>query len=207
MSETSAQQQEKQTRDSKKERIVNIISSVIDKVGKDEQVSLGSILTELRDLLIVIEETRQDIGLARPADITGKHIPGATDELDAIIAATSEATGTIMDCCDIIQEKAGGIEGEAGAAIIDETMKIFEACSFQDITGQRVSKVVKTFQDIEDKIDKLVSVLGIKVSGRGADEDTRVGDERLLNGPQLADQAISQDDIDKLLAELDDATE
>lgn len=194
---------ENQTTDNKKERIVNIISSVIDKVGQNEQVSLNSIMTELRDLLLVIEETRSELGMARPGEIKGKHIAGANDELDAIVQATSEATGTIMDCCEKIQEQAGTIEGEAGTIITDETMKIFEACSFQDITGQRVSKVMQTFATIEEKIDKLVSVLGIK-GGEGEEEDTRSADEKLLNGPQLANEAISQEDIDKLLAEFDD---
>ncbi len=195
---------ENQTADNKKERIVNIISSVIDKVGQNKQVSLNSIMTELRDLLIVIEDTRKELGMARPADIKGKHIPGATDELDAIIEATSEATSTIMDSCDVIQEKAAEIGGEAADAIAAETMKIFEACSFQDITGQRVSKVVSTFTEIETKIDRLVSVLGIKGTGEDEEEDNRTGDERLLNGPQMASEAISQEDIDKLLAEFDD---
>ncbi|MGH1455672.1 MAG: protein phosphatase CheZ [Alphaproteobacteria bacterium] len=194
--------QENDTADNKKQRIIGIISSVIDKVGKNEQVSLNSILTELRDLLLVIEETRKELGSARPGEIKGKDIPCATDELDAIIDATSEATGTIMDSCDVISEKAGEVGGENGDVIVGEVMKIYEACSFQDITGQRVSKVVKTFHEIEEKIDRLVAVLGIKAP---ADDggDTREGDEKLLNGPQMPDQAISQDDIDKLLAELD----
>ncbi len=197
----------RETADNKKERIVNIITSVIDKVGKNEQISLTGILTELRELLLVIEEMRRDMGMARPSDITGKHIPGATDELSAIVEATSEATGTIMDCCDVILEKAGEVGGDNGDAISAEVMKIFEACSFQDITGQRVSKVVKTFGDIEEKIDKLVSVLGVKVSSIPEEEDNRTEDEKLLNGPQLADQAISQEDIDKLMAELDGVSE
>ncbi|MGH1403512.1 MAG: protein phosphatase CheZ [Alphaproteobacteria bacterium] len=192
-----------QENSNKRERIVKIISSVIDKVGQNEQVSLNAILTELRDLLLVIEETRTELGMVRPNDIKGKHIPGATDELDAIISATSEATGTIMDCCDVIQEQAASAGGEAGDSITNEVMKIYEACSFQDITGQRVSKVIKTFQDIENKIDKLVGALGID-HDEIPEEDEREGDERLLNGPQLTDQAISQDDIDKLLAEFDE---
>ena len=191
-----------QDSDNKKKRIIGIISSVINKVGENQQVSLNCILTELRDLLIVIEETRSELGAARPTDIMGKHIPGATDELDAIISATSDATGVIMDCCEVIQEKAGAAGGENGDAINEEVMKIYEACSFQDITGQRVSKVVKTFSDIEEKINKLVSVLGIK-DADGEEVDSREGDEKLLNGPQLSSEAISQDDIDKLLAELD----
>lgn len=203
MSEGAARQGDAKNPDNKKERIVKIISSVIEKVGKNEQVSLNSILTELRDLLIVIEETRQEIGAARTSDIMGKHIPGATDELDAIVGATSEATGTIMDACEVIQEKAMAMGSDEGNIIVDETMKIFEACSFQDITGQRISKVVKTFHEIEEKIDKLVAVLGISAAHILPEEDKRVGDEKLLNGPQMPDQAISQDDIDKLLAELD----
>ncbi len=206
MSKISKQENNEENADNKKERIVSIISSVIDKVGKNEQVSLTGILTELRDLLLVIEEMRRDMGMARPSDITGKHIPGATDELSAIVEATSEATGNIMDCCDVILEKAGAVGGENGDEISAEVMKIFEACSFQDVTGQRVSKVVKTFNDIEEKIDRLVSVLGVKVSGE-PEEDNRSGDEKLLNGPQMADQAISQDDIDKLMAELDGVAE
>lgn len=186
----------------KKDRIVSIISSVVNKVGHDEKVSLAAIMTELRDLLLVIEETRQDLGMVRPTGITGEDIPCATDELDAIVASTSEATGTIMDCCDVIQEKAGEVGGENATAITDEVMKIFEACSFQDITGQRVSKVVKTFRNIEEKIDKLVSVLGVNVSTVKG-EDTRQGDDALMNGPQLSGQGVSQDDIDKIMAELD----
>ena len=199
---SNASADENNTTDNKKQRIVEIISSVVEKVGKNEELALNSIVTELRDLLLVIEEARKEIGSARPADIKGKHIPGATDELDAIIAATSEATSTIMDCCDVIQDKAAAAGGENGDAITGEVMKIYEACSFQDITGQRVSKVIQTFNVIESKIDKLVSVLGVKESGE-EEEDERVGDERLLNGPQMADEAISQEDIDKLLAEFD----
>ena len=193
----------KETMDNKKEKIVKIIASVIDKVDHNQQVSLNSILVQLRDLLLVIEETRHEISSLSPQEIKGKHIAGATDELDAIIVATSEATSSIMDSCDAIQEKAAAIGGEEADAVNEEIMKIYEACSFQDITGQRISKVVTTFQAIESKIDHLVSILGIKVKEYVPEEDKREGDERLLNGPQLPPEAISQDDIDKLLAEFD----
>ncbi len=187
----------------KKEKIVKIISSVVDKVSENQQVSLNSILSEMRDLLVVIEETRDELGRAAPSKIKGEHIPEATDELDAIVNATSEATGTIMDSCDAIMEQTSAIEGDASEAITAEIMKIYEACSFQDITGQRISKVVTTFHDIEEKIDRLVSVLGIKEI-RNIETDKEMTDEDLMNGPQLPDNAISQEDIDKLLAEFDE---
>ena len=193
-----------ETTNDKKQRIVNIISSVIEKVGQNQQVSLNSVLAEMRDLLLLIEETRSELGRAVPSDIKIKDIPGATDELDAIVAATSEATSVIMDSCDVIMGKASVVEGENGEAIVSEVMKIYEACSFQDITGQRVSKVVKTFCDIEEKVDRLVSALGVEAVPLDGDESP-ADDEALMSGPQLPDQSLSQDDIDKLLAELDAA--
>ncbi len=196
---------DKQTTENKKAKIVKIISSVIDKVDQNKQVSLNSIMLQLRDLLVVIEEMRYEVSTLSPQEIKGKHIAGATDELDAIVDATSEATSVIMDACEKIQEKASGIGGEEADAINEEVMKVYEACSFQDITGQRISKVVRTFHAIETKIDNLVSVLGIKVKDYIDEGDDREGDDRLMNGPQLPPEAISQEDIDKLLAELDEA--
>jgi chemotaxis protein CheZ len=82
--------------------------------------------------------------------------------------------------------------------------KILEACSFQDITGQRINKVVKSIKQIDEKISRLMGVLEEKIPGLPSTvlQDTRQGDAKLLNGPQMPDKAISQDDIDKLLADL-----
>jgi chemotaxis protein CheZ len=189
-----------------REQVIEIINSVIAKVEGTGGARL-SIFQQLKDLQSIIEEARSDIGAARASDISGKHIPTATDELDAVVEATAEATGKIMDSCDIIVEKASEA-GDAGAVITDEVMKVYEACSFQDITGQRITKVVSTLKTIEEKVQAIMGAVGDTLpvhegAEEGEEEDTRVGDERLLNGPQMADTAISQDEIDKLLADFD----
>ena len=188
----------------KREQVVQIINSVIEKVEHADDAQNHSIFADLKELQRIIEEARSEIGLTRPGDINDKHIPTATDELDAVVESTAEATGKIMDSCDVIQEKAGEA-GEAGVAITDEVMKIYEACSFQDITGQRITKVVATLKAIEEKVEKMVAVLGDKlpIEAQGEEEDVRTDDEKLLNGPQLPDQAITQDEIDKLLESFD----
>jgi len=108
-----------------------------------------------------------------------------------------------MDSCEAIQGLASDC-GDTGNTIIDETNKIFEACSFQDITGQRISKVVKTLKDIETSVDDLLNLFGpVDKSKVGELTDDRDDDEKLKNGPQMAGQGVSQDDIDKLLAEFD----
>lgn len=192
-----------------RDEVVKIINSVISKVEHVEEISREAIFKELQDLQGIIEESRREIGIARPADINEKDIPIATDELDAVVEATATATGTIMDACDAISEQAMAVGGAQGDALMAQVTKIYEACSFQDITGQRITKVVKTLKSIEEKVGKLVSVLGKKMPGMftGGDDDSdegRTGDAALLNGPQLPDQAISQEEIDKLLSGFDD---
>ena len=77
---------------------------------------------------------------------------------------------------------------------------VFEACSFQDITGQRVSKVVKSVSYVEERINALFGIWGKdeleNVDVEPAREKT--ADETLVHGPQLAGEGISQDEIDKL---------
>lgn len=202
-----------------RDQVIKIINSVIAKVEHTEDESTGAIFKELQNLQKIIEEARSEIGSTRPSDIKDKYIPTATDELDAIVEATAEATGTIMDSSEIIMEKAGEA-GDAGAAITDEVMKIFEACSFQDITGQRITKVVTTLKDIEAKVSAIMEIVGGRLPGidEGSSESesesagggaspsvdvSTVKDEDLLNGPQMDGNAISQDDIDKLLSQFD----
>ena len=203
---TDSVQEERNTDNSYgREQVVQIIHSVVSKVEQHgETVSKESIFTELRDLKKIIEDARREIGNVKAGDISGKHVPTATDELDAVVEATAEATGTIMDACEVIETQAGEVGGDAGDKISLAVTNIYEACSFQDITGQRITKTVSTIKAIEEKVNQLMSVLGADLSECSDDEeDTRSHDEALLNGPQMEDQAISQDEIDKLLAEFD----
>ena len=186
-----------------KDEVLKIINSVIEKVGKDGEMSKESIYHELAELQKIIEETRQGIGSSGANDITDTHIPTATDELDAVIDATAEATGSIMDACEAIEDKAAEIGGEAGEAIANHITKIYEACSFQDITGQRISKVVGALKSIETKVGALMDVLSKKVPGalRTGDNTSEQENDGLLNGPQLPGGGVTQEDIDKLLEE------
>lgn len=187
-----------------KDEVLKIISSVIEKVGRNEDPLRSEIYQELGALHAIIEETLHGAGVPGAADITDKHIPTATDELDAVVSATAEATGTIMDSCEALDEIAAQMGGEYADKISENVTKIYEACSFQDITGQRISKVVAALKSIEEKVSGLMNVLG---DGAGTASEDSAGsgrdDDGLLNGPQLPGGGISQDDIDKLLESFD----
>lgn len=187
-----------------RDQLVGIINSVIERVEAKEDLSREKLFNELKALQELIEQTRKEISETRVGDVSFTHIPTAAGELDAVIAATEAATGIIMDGCDNISAEAEKLPAENKDVLMNEVTKILEACSFQDITGQRITKVTRNLQSIEEKVGALLKILADKIPGlpQGEDEDTRVGDERLKNGPQMPDKAVSQADIDKLLADL-----
>ncbi|HOO51089.1 MAG TPA: protein phosphatase CheZ [Alphaproteobacteria bacterium] len=189
----------------RRDKVINLINSVIEKVGAQGEISREHIYDELKSLHDIIEATRSEINATRATDISGTHIPTATDELDAVVEATEVATGTIMDSCEAVTEYAENLDPAHKDFLVGEITKILEACTFQDITGQRITKVVKSLKTIDEKVNHLLEVLGDKLpthTDATEAEDTRSGDEKLLNGPQMADKAISQDEIDKLLEDL-----
>ena len=94
----------------------------------------------------------------------------------------------------------GSVTGEPATRLQDATTRIYEACSFQDITGQRITKVVGTLKTIEAKVVQIVATFG---NGDRETLDEFAGaatDAALLNGPQHPAVAMDQSDIDKLLA-------
>lgn len=188
-----------------KEQVVGIINTVISKLSRSEGDVRSIFFSELSKLKEIIEEARNEIKAVRPGDIKDKHLPMVTDELDAVVTATEEATGTIMDSCEAVQAELKNMPPEVSAKVEAAITKVFEACSFQDITGQRITKVVKTLKHIDEKVTTLLAVLGAKLPDGEKSEMLKkpVTDADLLNGPQLPGKGVTQDDIDRILAEFD----
>lgn len=182
-----------------REQVMEVITSVMTKVESEQVQPLEHIRNELALLAKTIEDMHAEILATRSHDVSGVHIPTATDELDAVVGATEQASAKIMDSAEMIQTLAEKADETLKAAMMDETTKIFEACSFQDITGQRITKVVKTLRQIEGSVDNLLQLFGAEKPAHIQPlEDTRSDDEKLKNGPQLEGKGVSQDDIDKL---------
>jgi chemotaxis protein CheZ len=188
-----------------REEVVEIVTAVLTSMDGDVSANDLKLYGELESLARYIQHAKREIAAIRPDDIGGEHIASATDELDAVVGATEDATNKIMDSCDEIGGIAGKVDPENGAALNQAVTRIFEACNFQDITGQRITKVVRTLKHIESRIDVLIAVLGDEVqkshkSAAAADPNDEAS---LLNGPQLPGNAIDQSEIDKLLASFD----
>lgn len=192
------------------DEIKTVVQSVMDTLKGELTATDIQLFMELESLAHYIDMAKQDIASLRPDAVRDQHIPTATDELDAIVEATAEATNRIMDCAELIEREFPNMPSEVSDRLMEATTNIFEACGFQDITGQRVTKVVGALKDIEEKITRLVDAFGAEIDRIKENEvvpETKDGhpitDEDLLHGPQLKNEAKSQEEIDALLASFD----
>ncbi len=193
------------------EEIMDVVQSVMATIDGELSAVSYKFYSEMEALSRYIAGLKAELAALRPEDITKEHLPAAADELDAIVGATEQATNSIFEAVEAIEDLAGKMKSKGAKEIGQQVTKVYEACSFQDITGQRISKVVKALKHIEEKVQSLLDAFGNEITGLSDDERSRPAsakaparpDEHLLNGPQSADDAISQDDIDALLSSPD----
>ncbi|WP_419728361.1 protein phosphatase CheZ [Lichenicola sp.] len=188
--------------DAKSDVVGEVVVAILSSMSGDLSSREAALLHEIGSLGQAVATTRQEIAALGVDDITVSYIPCATDELDAIVAHTASATESILEVCETLDALGAEMDGVRAGKLQDATMKIYEACSFQDITGQRITKVVHTLQNIETTIARIVQTFGGKSAPR-IESPEHSPEVVLLNGPQLPAAAMDQSDIDALLASFD----
>ena len=154
-----------------------------------------------------IVKTRQEIAELRHEQEAGR----TRDELLAVVQGTEKATNTILTASETVDTLAGRLakqaqDGEARAdalAIQAQMQTVFEACNFQDLTGQRISKVVRTIGFVEERVAEMLRMWTGSTSVSGDPERPKAsrhdGEDGLLNGPALpGTAAVSQDAVDAM---------
>jgi len=136
-----------------------IVERLLNSMEGELTIANVKLYRELESLAVYIENAKTEIAALSPDEINSTHIPKATDELDAIIVATEGATHAIMSAAEKIESVTGAVSEEVNATLTDAVTAIYEACSFQDITGQRITKIVKTLKHIDEKVAALVGAL------------------------------------------------
>jgi len=185
------------------ETIAEVVRAVLSTMSGDLSAKEATLLHEVEELGQTIAAAKAEIAALRVDDIQQRDIPFATDELDAIVAHTASATHNILESCETLDQVADSLTGDEATRLQDATTRIYEACSFQDITGQRITKVVTTLKAIEAKISHIIATFGAGPIPDMPVPAAPIGEEALLNGPQLPTMAMDQSDIDKLLASFD----
>ncbi len=145
-------------------------------------------------------------------------LPEAALELDAVTSVAEAAAEKILTAVEKIDALREDMPEEVSEAVGDAIIEIFEACGFQDLTGQRVGRIHKTLSSVADRVDAVISHTGHSHGGasseakRNRDKHTEnveksggepFSEEGLLNGPQLPSDAKTQEEIDALMDQFD----
>ncbi|NKE43288.1 hypothetical protein HB662_00760 [Roseomonas frigidaquae] len=159
----------------------------------DLDATVGSLMAELEALGRIIADARLEVAALKADDIDAPDIPAATDELAAIVSHTAQATHEILDSCESLTNISDQLEQQHAQPLQHAITRIYEACSFQDITGQRIAKVVAALQAVERRIAGARQSMETRPPVVSATQP-----ESLLNGPQMPGAGISQSAIDAL---------
>jgi len=188
------------------EDVGEVVRSLLTTLSGEVSTADLKLYQEVEALSDYIHRAKAELAQLRPDDIQSRYIASATDELDAIVGATENATNTILDTAEQLQEMSSELDPALAAKLNDGITTIFEACNFQDITGQRITKVVRALKHIEERIESLVAAFGpdmaaaraVEEEAAPAAEPGKPSDEDLLNGPQMPEKAHDQAAIDAL---------
>lgn len=174
-----------------------------------DSCSLPALHQEISQLKEAIQHMKREIATLRMEKPPAPSLQKATCELDAVVQSTEDATHNILEAAEQIDTLLLEVRGKADLSIApaaleqisDQVIRIFESCNFQDITGQRINKVVTAMKFIEVKIDNMIEILGGSEALLSVEipvEEEIDEDAKLLEGPQLEGAAkISQNDIDR----------
>jgi len=141
---------------------------------------------------------------AERLSVEAAHLNRIAHELDAVVNGTALATQKVLAAAEEIDQLAnnlsaalkGKIEQGPAQDIRDLVIRIFEACNFQDLIGQRVTKVMATLKFIEDHIAHALDEMKNEPHAPAPDEAGR----QYLHGPRLEiDRGhVAQIDIDAM---------
>ncbi len=191
-------------------RAISDLGAKLDRFLTMDAQQIDQIQVEIADISGRIKATKVEMAAIRHPLAGDDKFQQASQELSAVVSATEAATNTIMACAEELEEvvhelKSSLPEGYHADRVNDMNdviVRIYEACNFQDLTGQRITKVVRALSFIEERVDAMMSHWNKReFEAMPLPPTVTKMDETLeLHGP--ADQQemgnISQADIDAL---------
>jgi chemotaxis protein CheZ len=174
-------------------------------LGGRSDVTADELRRELAAVQDTIARNRRELASLIAGDKEPRFVRAA-GELSAAVAGMEKATQKILHEAEGIDECARALTAtlqddyKRGLAqdIQDHTVKVYEACNFQDLAGQRIAKVIETLNLVEQQLSAMLA----RCDGRAAETPAQraaVGNG-LINGPKLDGDTghASQRDIDQI---------
>lgn len=172
---------------------------------------------ELVGLFGHINKMRRELAALQVPTASGEVFSSMADTLDDIVQNTETASNTILESMEQIEDSLAELRAKGDPEIDavcdrinDRSNAVFEACSFQDLTGQRITRVVNSLKFIEERVSAMVRMWGKEELAKVVEEVTRESqaepqdeEKALLHGPQSESSAIKQADVDKMFSQDD----
>ncbi|CAO4138267.1 hypothetical protein LPLAFNJD_LOCUS125 [Methylorubrum aminovorans] len=170
-------------------RIENVVTTT------DRPDDVGRFRGDLMEMADAIARTRAEVAALSTAEQGESRLTVASEALDAIVRATERATSDILSAAEEVQEAAWtlretGVNSELCDALDRHATQIYTACSFQDLTAQRTSRVVHTLRYLESRIASMIGIWG------NPDDAVPVLDP---HAHAEAAAALDQSDVDRFL--------
>jgi chemotaxis protein CheZ len=128
------------------------------------------------------------------------------EELKSIRRDTDSATHTVLgeieQIDDMAKTLAAALKSEQHRALAQDIQehatRIYEACNFQDIAGQRIANALLAIEAVESQLARAAATLDERVTTQATTERNA-----LVNGPRLTTDTghASQDDVDLIFSE------
>ena len=158
----------------------------------------------------LIARVKAELSKIRYADQGQDPLLTASEELESLKTATATATDEILGIAEAVlsdvEKLRAMVPSGPGESLLDgierQLGRLFEACGFQDLTGQRSTKVARLLERLDARVGNALDLMDhIEVPDDIAlqmKDAHAVGEAALLNGPQLTGEGLRQDDIDSL---------
>lgn len=189
------------------ELVAELVQAILDALQPNARMREPAIRLDAGDLDRAIARASEELASPRAGGATAFEFGFATGQLDATLTHTEAATDCILDVCEMLDRVArdlGELRGRrtraASAQLREATRRIYEACGFQDITGQRITRVVDVINGMETGIARIISALGPAEAGPTMARARAGARPRPLDGPQAPASAMAQVEVDRLMA-------
>lgn len=155
-----------------------------------------AIYNQIEMILAQFVSLKRDISNISDEILDDNFIPDIAMNLRSVVIQTEKSVTGILDVSDEISALSSKIEDASiREELLIKSTKILELCNFQDLTGQRIQKIVHHLTEIESIMYKMLHALRPDMKLRSRHKSQQ---EKLLNGPQKEEHTPSQNDIDCL---------
>ncbi len=163
------------------QEVLNAIAALREDLLSDDGLSAGLgadterivqekilVENELKMLSKALDDTKKEIAGLRYSSVYGDRISTMNNQLDEVVKASEDATNNILASAEEIDSEVqklqiNVVDDDQFVALENvsaEVIKIYESCNFQDLTGQRVTKVIETLKHVEARVDAMIKCLG-----------------------------------------------